>query len=111
MGEYIEMIPGIVYAVLSAENSAIAGWYHMRKQWLENGIYREMLQWDMEIVEKRIKVINEAEEDPNNILDTIEKEMKHWQIWLQAGKLEPPLSKKLKLLKIEIEKRIKKVRK
>ena len=62
-------------------------------------------------MEKRIKVINEAEEDPNKIIDTIEKEMKHWQMWLQAGKLEPPLSKKLRILKIEIEKRIKKLRK
>ena len=78
--EYIEMIPGTVHAVLSAENSAMAGWHHMRKQWLENGIYREMLHWEMEIVEKRIKVINETEENPNKIIDTIEKEMKHWQI-------------------------------
>ena len=71
------MIPGMVHAVLSAENSAVTGWHHMRKKWLENGVYKEMLEWEMDIVEKRIKVINEAEEDPNKILDTIEKEMKH----------------------------------
>ena len=65
----------------------------------------------MDIVEKCIKVINEAEEDPNKILDTIEKEMKHWQTWLQREKLESELSKKLKTLKMEIEKRVKKLRK
>src|SRR6266496_301338 len=42
VGEYIEMIPGTVHAVLSAENSAVAGWHHMRKQWLEDGVYKEM---------------------------------------------------------------------
>jgi len=36
-----------------------------------------MLKWEMDIVEKYIKVINEVEEDSNKILDTIEKEMKH----------------------------------
>ena len=111
VGEYIEMIPGTIHGVLSAENSAVAGWHHMRKQWLEDGVYKEMLKWEMDIVEKRVKVINEAEEDPNKILDTIEKEMKHWQTWLQAGKLEPELSKKLKVLKMEVEKRVKKLRK
>jgi len=42
--EYIEMIPGTVHAVLSAENSAMAGWHHMRKKWLEDGVYEEMLK-------------------------------------------------------------------
>jgi len=109
VGEYIEMIPGTVHAVLSAENSAVAGWHHMRKQWLEDGVYKEMLMWEIDIVEKRIKVVNEAEENPPKILDTIEKEMKHWHVWLQAGKLEPELSKKLRVLKIEVEKRIKRL--
>jgi len=31
----------------------------------------------MNIIEKRIRIINEAEEDSNKILDIIEKEMKH----------------------------------
>jgi len=111
VGEYIEMIPGTVHAVLSAENSAVTGWHHMRKQWLEDGVYKEMLMWEIDIVEKRIKVVNEAEENPPKILDTIEKEMKHWHVWLQAGKLEPELSKKLRVLKIEVEKRIKRLHK
>ena len=68
-----------------------------------------MLMWEIDIVEKRIKVVNEAEENPPKILDTIEKEMKHWHVWLQAGKLEPELSKKLSVLKIEVEKRIKRL--
>ena len=37
VGEYIEMNPGTVHTVLSEENSAVAGWHHMRKQWLEDG--------------------------------------------------------------------------
>jgi hypothetical protein len=111
VGEYIEMIPGTVHAVLSAENSAMAGWHHMRKQWLEDGVYKEMLKWEMDIMEKRIKVVNEAEEDPNKILDIIEKEMKHWHMWLQSGKLESELNRKLKVLKMEIEKRFKRLRK
>jgi len=65
----------------------------------------------MNIIEKRIKIINEAEEDSNKILDIIEKEMKYWQTWLQREKLESELSKKLKTLKMEIEKRVKKLRK
>ena len=83
----------------------------MRKQWLEDGVYKEMLKWEMDIMEKRIKVVNEAEEDPNKILDIIEKEMKHWHMWLQSGKLESELNRKLKVLKMEIEKRFKRLRK
>jgi hypothetical protein len=110
VGEYIEMIPGTTHAVVSAENSAVAGWYILRKKWLEDGVYERMLLWELDIVEKRIKVINEAEEDPNTILDTIEMEMEHWKRWLQSGKLEQDSSKKLRMLRSKIQKRVIKLR-
>jgi hypothetical protein len=111
LGKYVEMMPGTVHGVISAENSAVAGWYILRTKWLENGVYEKMLMWELDLVEKRVKVINEAEEDPNYMLDTIEREMKHWKRWLQSGKLEQESNKKLRLLRDKVQKRIVKLRK
>jgi hypothetical protein len=111
LGKYVEMMPSIVHGVISAENSAVARWYILRTKWLENGVYEKMLMWELDLVEKRVKVINEAEEDLNYMLDTIEREMKHWKRWLQSGKLEQESNKKLRLLRDKIQKRIVKLRK
>jgi hypothetical protein len=110
VGEYIPVLPGTIHAVLSPVNSAMCSWSYMEKNWMKSGILRDMLTWELELVEKRIK-INEATENPDVVLDNIETEMKHLQVWIQRGELEKDLKKEVQKLKIEIEKRVKSLKK
>jgi hypothetical protein len=110
-GEYITMLPGIIHAILSPVNSAVCGWNYMEKSWMKSGILRDMLTWELELVEKRIKKINEAKEDSDVVLSNIETEMKHLQVWIQHGELEKDLKKEVQMLKVEIEKRVRSFKK
>jgi hypothetical protein len=106
VGEYVNFLPGTIHAVLSPVNSAVCSWSYMDKSWMKSGTLRDMLTWELDLVEKRIKT-NEAKEDPDVILDKIETEMKHLQVWIQRGELEKDLKKEVQKLKTEIEKRVK----
>jgi hypothetical protein len=59
-GEYILMSPGAVHAVLSPINSAIAGWYFVKEEWVRSEKFRSLLMWEMDMIEHRLKVLNES---------------------------------------------------
>jgi hypothetical protein len=110
-GEYIEMDPMTIHMVISPVNAAVCGWYFVKKQWLSDGTFRKFLMWELDLAERRERVLLETEEDPQLILGTIEAEMAHWQVWLEEGILDNESKKELRKLKLEIEKRIKKLKK
>jgi hypothetical protein len=110
-GEYIEMLPGTVHASITPVNSAICGWYFMKKQWLSGGIFRKLLTWELDLIKNRMKVFSSIEEDPKVLLKTIEGDLKHWQVWLQGGNLEQQVKSELRTLKKEIENIIRGIRK
>jgi hypothetical protein len=106
-GEYILMHPGTIHAVLSPVNSAIAGWYFVKEEWVRSEKFRSLLMWEMDMVEHRLNVLNEAEEDPLHILENIDKDMIHWEIWMDSGDLDAGFKVDLKRQKIDIQRRVK----
>jgi hypothetical protein len=110
-GEYIEMKPLTVHMVITPVNAAVCGWFFVKKKWLLDGTFRKALMWELDLVESRQEVLLESEEDPQLMLGTIEEEMAHWQVWLEQGNLDIESKKELRKLKMEIEKRIKNLKK
>jgi hypothetical protein len=105
-GKYIIMRTGTIHSVMSSENSAVCGWYFQDKESLLDGSYGKMLNWELDLIEKRIKVVKESEADPSTNLDLIADEMQDWKIWLEKGDLDRESKRELKNLKREIERRI-----
>ena len=54
-GEYVVMEPGQIHAVVSPVNSAVTGWSFVMSDWLENGKLSEMMDWEMRVIEERLK--------------------------------------------------------
>jgi hypothetical protein len=60
---------------LSPLNSTIGGWYFVEDEWLISDVYRSLLTWEMDMMENRLDIWNDAEEDPLYILMNIVKDM------------------------------------
>jgi hypothetical protein len=50
------MNPGMIHLVVSGENSSVSGWSFVSKIWLVNETLRKMMEWEMEVVMKCLKV-------------------------------------------------------
>jgi hypothetical protein len=62
-----------------------------------------MLNWELDLIEKRINVVKESEVDPSINSDFIAVEMQDWDRWLEKGDLDKESKRELKKLKREIE--------
>jgi hypothetical protein len=105
-GKYIIMGPGTIHADISPENSTVCGWYFQDKESLLDGSYGKMLNWELDLIEKRIDTVKESEGDPSLNLDLIAVEMEDWKRWLDMGDLDRDSKRELKKLKKQIEDRI-----
>ena len=105
-GKYIVMRARIIHTIISPENSAVCGWYFQDKESLLDGSYRKMLNWELDLIQKRLETVKESEVDPSLNLDLIAIEMEDWKRWLDKGDLDRDSKRELKKLKKEIEDRI-----
>jgi hypothetical protein len=76
-GMFIDMGPGTVHGVISPVNSAVSGFSFMDPNYLENGRLRELMMWELDIIQKRKNSELAGYDDPDDILDSIKEGVEH----------------------------------
>jgi hypothetical protein len=105
-GLFIDMEVGIVHGLMSPINSAVSGWSFMDPKWLVNGRLRELMMWELDIVEKRKNSELVGYDNPDDILGNMKEVLQYWESWLGHSALVRRDKLSLRNLKVEIEERI-----
>ena len=100
-GEYLSMDPGQIHCVVSSMNSAVSGWRFVSSEWLKNGNLRKIMNWEMELIEKRMDYVlrtKVTDEHLSEVIAGVEDDLKLWKDWFTNGDLNVELKRDLKVL-------------
>ena len=53
----------------------------MDPKWLGNGLLRELVMWELDLVEKRMNSQMVGYDDPKGILASVKRRLEHWESW------------------------------
>lgn len=114
VGDYVVIEPGQVHAVLSPVNSALSGWSFVASKWLRDGILKERMEWEMDLVEKRMEGTNyEKYGNPfmkGGPVDAMEDDIDLLDKWFEKGGLKEEEKELLKELAEDMRERLDKVK-
>lgn len=113
-GQYKLLPPGTVHAVMSPVNSVASGHSFVKAEWLDDGTLKERMEWEMSLVEKRLRDPDWRKEgDPfgeGQPVDAMEKDLELWEIWLRSDMLNPEQNSNLKTLIHDLTGRMERVK-
>jgi hypothetical protein len=112
-GQYLVMRPGQIHAVVSPLNSAVSGWSFVLPDWLEDGTLRNMMSWEMGVIEKRLEEPSIGCNSPfigGGPVETMGSDLELWTLWLESGVLNDELGSKLNSLLGEMTERLEKIK-
>ena len=110
-GMYLMMKPGSIHLVVSGENSSVSGWSFVSEMWLIDGTLRMMMEWEMEVVMKRLKEKVDKDDCDNPFVaggpvEGMQNDLNLWQRWLDSNVLNRDLKKNLKELLKDMNKKM-----
>lgn len=109
-GEYIEMSPGTVHAVVSPMNSAVSGWTYVQSEWFKDtDLLKTLMNWELNIVEERVNNPRHDHHDPQGIVSTIRGDVRLWEEWCERGSSNTMEKTELLRLKNEVKKRLSRI--
>jgi len=113
-GQYVMMEPGQIHAVVSPVNSAVTGWSFVLSDWLRSRKLSEMMNWEMNVIEDRLKEPEIGADSPfisGGPAEGISHDLDLWTMWLESGVLDAELRSMLKTLRDEMKNRLEQITK
>ena len=111
-GESIVISPGIIHAVLSADNSVASGWNFLNSEWICNGSMKVMVEWELKVIEERWTEKGSLKKSlygRHGILNSLKQDMNMWKDWMNTSLKNDEIMKDLRDLINLVNKRLQKI--
>jgi hypothetical protein len=105
-GDYIEMKPGCVHAVISPVNSAISRWVMIQPEWIMDGTLQSGMNEELSTLLERIDAHSQDDDSLEACIGAVEHDLQRWKEWKRIGGLKKTVSHQLNVLIRDVEKEL-----